>query len=109
VIDGVFTTAEHEQVHFAQAGALTPEDLTAVQQQVRAQVLRWFAPSAGATHLSSRCKWQPSGLEFHLLNVAKWPLWKAFHNGHHGKMLFMESGVSASARGRWQSSQRWCP
>jgi hypothetical protein len=23
----------------------------------------------------------------------KWPLWKAFHNGHYGKMLFMESFV----------------
>jgi hypothetical protein len=29
------------------------------------------------------------------LTVRNWPLWKAFHNGHHGKMLFMESAVSA--------------
>jgi hypothetical protein len=28
---------------FAEAAALTPEDLAAVQQQVRARVLRWFA------------------------------------------------------------------
>ena len=28
---------------FAEAAALTPEDLAAVQQPVRAQVLRWFA------------------------------------------------------------------
>jgi predicted transcriptional regulator len=40
VIDGVFATDEDGQVHFAEAGALTPEDLDAVQQQVRARVLR---------------------------------------------------------------------
>jgi hypothetical protein len=39
-IDGVFTAGEDGQVHFAEAGALTPEDLAAVQQQVRARVLR---------------------------------------------------------------------
>ena len=43
VIDGVFAVGEDEQVHFAEAAALTPEDLAAVQQQVRARVLRWFA------------------------------------------------------------------
>ena len=43
VIDGVFALGEDGQVHFAEAGALTPEDLAAVQQQVRARVLRWFA------------------------------------------------------------------
>ena len=43
VIDGVFAAGEDGQVHFAEAGALTPEDLAAVQQQVRARVLRWFA------------------------------------------------------------------
>ena len=43
VIDGVFATGEDGQVHFAEAAALTPEDLAAVQQQVRARVLRWFA------------------------------------------------------------------
>ena len=31
------------QVHFAEAAALTPQDLAAVQQQVRGRVLRWFA------------------------------------------------------------------
>jgi hypothetical protein len=30
-------------VHFPEAGVLTLQDLTAVQQQVRARVLRWFA------------------------------------------------------------------
>jgi hypothetical protein len=45
--------------------------------------------------LSSRSKCQLSAIEFELLNVTRWPLWKAFHNGHHGKMLFMESAVSA--------------
>jgi hypothetical protein len=43
VIDGVFAVGEDGQVHFAEAAARTPEDLAAVQQQVRARVLRWFA------------------------------------------------------------------
>ena len=43
VIDGVFATGEDGRVHFAEARALTPEDLAAVQQQGRAHVLRWFA------------------------------------------------------------------
>jgi hypothetical protein len=43
VIDGIFAASDDGQVHFAEAGALTPEDLAAVQQQVRARVLRWFA------------------------------------------------------------------
>ena len=46
VIDGVFAASKDGQVHFVEAGALTPEDLAAVQQQVRARVLRWF-PCAG--------------------------------------------------------------
>ena len=43
MIDGVFALGEDGQVHFAEAAALTPEDLAAVQQQVRTRVLRWFA------------------------------------------------------------------
>jgi hypothetical protein len=43
VIDGVFAVGEGEQVQFCEAGAPTPEDLAAVQQQVRRRVLRWFA------------------------------------------------------------------
>jgi hypothetical protein len=43
VIDGVFAVGEDGQVHFAEAAALTPEDLAAVQQPVRTRVLRWFA------------------------------------------------------------------
>jgi len=43
VIDGVFSLDEDGQLGFAEASALTPEDLVAVQQQVRARVLRWFA------------------------------------------------------------------
>jgi len=35
--------ATDHQSRVTQAGALTPEDLAAVQQQVRARVLRWFA------------------------------------------------------------------
>jgi hypothetical protein len=43
VIDGVFTAGQGEQVQFGEAGAPTPEELSAVQQQVRGRVLRWFA------------------------------------------------------------------
>jgi hypothetical protein len=43
VIDGVFTAGEGEQGQFCKAGAPTPEELAAVQQQVRGRVLRWFA------------------------------------------------------------------
>ena len=43
VIDGVFVEGDDGQVQFSEAGTLTPEDLAAVQQQVRARVLRWFA------------------------------------------------------------------
>jgi hypothetical protein len=42
VIDGVFTAGKNGQVHFADAAALTPEDLAAVRQ-ARSTVLRWFA------------------------------------------------------------------
>jgi hypothetical protein len=40
VIDGVYAAGEDGQVYFHEAGALTPEDLAVVQQQVRARVLR---------------------------------------------------------------------
>lgn len=43
MIDGVFAAGEDGQVRFAEAAALTADDLVAVQQQVRARVLRWFA------------------------------------------------------------------
>jgi hypothetical protein len=43
VIDGVFTEDADGQVEFAETAALRPEDLAAVQQQVRTRVLRWFA------------------------------------------------------------------
>ena len=48
VIDGVFAVSEDGQGHFAEAGALMPEDLAAVQQQVRARLLRWFALPRGS-------------------------------------------------------------
>ena len=44
MIDGVFTAGEEGQVHFAEAGALTPQNSGAVQRQVRARVLRWLVP-----------------------------------------------------------------
>ena len=43
VIDGVFTEDADGQVQFAETAALRPEDLAAVEQQVRRRVLRWFA------------------------------------------------------------------
>ena len=43
VIDGVFAVGEDGQVHFAEAAALTPADIGALQQQVRTRGLRWFA------------------------------------------------------------------
>jgi hypothetical protein len=46
VIDGVFVADAGGQLQFAEAGALTPEDLAAVQQQVRRRALRWFARAA---------------------------------------------------------------
>jgi hypothetical protein len=64
VIDGVFTAGEDGQVRFAEAGVLTPEDLAAVQQQVRARVLRWFArEGTGRAHLPTRSgpgTWPPA-------------------------------------------------
>jgi hypothetical protein len=42
-INGVFVAGEDGQVQFAEPGALTAADFAAVQQQVRARVLRWFA------------------------------------------------------------------
>ena len=54
MIDGVFTAGEDGQAHFAEAGALTPEDLAAVQQQVRARVLRWFARAGTLDHTDAR-------------------------------------------------------
>jgi hypothetical protein len=43
VSEEVFVAGADGQVQFAEAAALRPEDLAAVQQQVRARVLRWFA------------------------------------------------------------------
>jgi hypothetical protein len=54
VIDGVFAVGEDGQIHFAEAAALTPEDLVAVQQQVRARVLRWFARAGHLDHADAR-------------------------------------------------------
>jgi hypothetical protein len=53
VIDGVFAVGEGEQVQFCEAGAPTPEDLAAVQQQARARVRHWFRPPQGTTSLYS--------------------------------------------------------
>jgi hypothetical protein len=62
-IDGVFAVGEEGQVRFAEAGALTPEDLTAVQQQVRARVLRWFARAGHLDPADARdmARWRHGG------------------------------------------------
>jgi hypothetical protein len=39
------------RVQFAEAGARTPEEVTALQWHVRVRVLRWFALLRGLTHL----------------------------------------------------------
>ena len=63
VIDRVFVPAEAGQVHFAEAAALTPEDLTAVQQPVRARVLRWFARAGPLDSVDAQdmAGWQHGG------------------------------------------------
>jgi hypothetical protein len=63
VIDGVFAVGEDGQVHFAEAAALTPEDLAAVQQQVRARVLRWFARAGHLDPADARdmARWDHGG------------------------------------------------
>jgi hypothetical protein len=57
VIDGVCAAREDGQVHFAEAAALNSADIAAVQQQVRARVLRWFA----RTMTPSATTWRPAG------------------------------------------------
>jgi hypothetical protein len=43
VIDGVFALGRDGQIHFAEAAALSAAEIVALQQQVRARVLCWFA------------------------------------------------------------------
>lgn len=54
---------EDGQVHFAEAAALTPEDLAAVQRQVRARVLRWFtrAPRLEPADARDMAGWHDGG------------------------------------------------
>jgi len=63
VIDGVFAVGEDGPVHFAEAAALSPEDLAAVQQQVRARVLRWFARAGHLDPADARdmARWDHGG------------------------------------------------
>ena len=71
VIDGVCAASEGERVQFPEPGALTPEDLAAVQPQVRAPVLRCFARAGHLDHADAR-------------DMAG--------RGHHGGMRFMHRG-----------------
>jgi hypothetical protein len=63
VIDGVFFADPDGQVEFAEAAALTAEDLAAVQQQVRRRVLRWFARAGhlDAADASDMASWDHGG------------------------------------------------
>jgi hypothetical protein len=54
VIDGVFAGGEDGQIQFAEAGALSREDLAAIQRQVRQRVLRWFARVGHLDHADAR-------------------------------------------------------
>jgi len=78
VIDGVFAVGEDGQVHFAEAAALTPEDLAAVQQQVRARVLRWFARPGPLDPADAR-------------DMARW---------HHGGGFSLDASVRIEGRDR---------
>jgi hypothetical protein len=78
VIDGVFVPREDGQVHFAEAAALTPDDLAAVQQQVRARVLRWFARAGHLDPADAR-------------DMAGW---------HHGGGFSLDAAVRIEARDR---------
>jgi hypothetical protein len=35
--------------------------------------------------------------------VSSWPLWKAFHNGHYEKILFMESASVRARAAPWKA------
>ncbi len=63
MIDGVFVARADGQVEFAEAAALLPEDLAAVQQQVRARVRRWFARAGNldAADLRDMASWDHGG------------------------------------------------
>ena len=51
---GCSPRAREGQVHFTEVSALTPEDLAAVQQQVRARVLRGFARAGHLAQIDAR-------------------------------------------------------
>jgi len=36
-------------------------------------------------------------------NGRNWPLWKAFHNGHYGKLFFMESAPVRARTATWKA------
>ena len=62
VIDGVLVAGEDGEVRFAEA-TLTPEDMAAVQQQVRTRVLRWFvrAGHLDAAEARDMARWRHAG------------------------------------------------
>jgi hypothetical protein len=56
----MFVAGEDGQVQSTEAAALTAQDLAAVQQQVRARVLRWFAPAGYVNIRTMPTRW-PAG------------------------------------------------
>jgi hypothetical protein len=70
VIDGVFVAGEDGQAQFTEASALTPEDCAAVQQQLRARVLRWFARAGHLDAADARemASWEATGVTL----ITKW-------------------------------------
>jgi hypothetical protein len=59
----VFVAGANGQVQFAEAPALGPGDLGAVQQQVRRRVLRWFARAGHLDAADARdmARWDHGG------------------------------------------------
>jgi hypothetical protein len=98
VIDGVFVAGADRQVQFAEAAALRPEDLAAVQQQVRRRVLRWFARASHLDAADARdmASWDHGGgFSLMLRSASKAPTAPAWN------------GCCAIARGRplrWSAS-----
>ena len=61
MIDGVFATSEDGQVQFAEAAALTPQDLAAVQRQVRARAALVRPRRSSRARAHHRCYHQRPG------------------------------------------------
>ncbi len=98
VIDGVLVAVADGQVQFAEAAALRPEDLSAMQQQVRRRVLRWFARASHLDAADARdmASWDHGGgFSLDLRSASKAPT----HRPGTAAAL-----LRAAARCRWSAS-----